>query len=349
MTDERLPLSDSSKDRFAEALTDEVSRRFDIYPSLDESSAVADLHARIAASTARQDKAWARGQVPEKKRRLGNQMLLWRAREYSRGAALLLLVALTVFLLKPNTQSRHVPPAQLVYTTGPAEHSVIAIAGGSRAVLGPVTTLTVNVDGSAGIAVTVQGQALFTVPHAIKRPFTVHAGQSVTRVLGTTFMVRRYAGDSVTRVAVVDGRVTVSAAASSANGTSTLGARTLGVISDSGVIRVTPDVAVNDYTAWTVGRLVFKDTPVSEIVTELNRTYNADVRVTDSVLSAQKVTWTIALGKTSLSDAVNALTRILDARAIRSGSVFTIVPGRPTARKPRFPHPTFATESYYGR
>lgn len=53
------------------------------------------------------------------------------------------------------------------------------------------------------------GQAFFEVAHDASRPFLVQAGEIITRVLGTSFTVRNYEGESSVLVQVKSGKVSV--------------------------------------------------------------------------------------------------------------------------------------------
>lgn len=55
-----------------------------------------------------------------------------------------------------------------------------------------------------------EGEAFFTIAHDESRPFIVHAANTTTRVLGTSFNIKAYKGEGELQIAVVDGRVEVS-------------------------------------------------------------------------------------------------------------------------------------------
>jgi transmembrane sensor len=237
------------------------------------------------------------------------------------------------------------------YVTTTGQHAVVTFDDGSQAILGPATTLLVSAAPSTGTTVTVSGEAMFTVTHRTQSPFTVRAGNTLVRVLGTSFSVRRYPTDNTVRVAVADGRVSLR----SMIGTTRmhedliLAARMLAIVDDSGRARVTPNIAVDDYTAWTRGTLVFRQTPLPEMVADLGRAYGVDLRLGDSILNRRAFTWTVSVTRLTLDDVLDVLTGALHAHVTRSDSVITIVPGPPSRRKsvdPRFPP---ILENQYGR
>jgi transmembrane sensor len=268
------------------------------------------------------------------------------------GAAIALALVLgsaTLFHHRNAGRSTHAAERRYVTTTG--QHAVVTLDDGSQAILGPATTLLVSATPSTGTAITVSGEAVFTVTHRTHSPFTVRAGNTLVRVLGTNFSVRRYPTDNTVRVAVTDGRVSLRSTieTTQAHEDVVLAARMLAIVDDSGRARVTPNVAVDDYTAWAHGTLVFRQTPLPEMVADLGRAYGVDLRLGDSTLSRRAFTWTVSVTHLTLDDVLDVLTGALHAHVTRSDSVITIVPGRSSVRRstdPRFPP---SLENQYGR
>ncbi|WP_063582178.1 FecR family protein [Achromobacter ruhlandii] len=124
------------------------------------------------------------------------------------------------------------------------------------------------------------GEILFTVNAEAQRPFIVRAGSADGRAAGAVFDVRRDEDD-----------VTVLVRAGTADVTGghwwNLG---LAVLRDghsirvpaSGAIGVPAPADVDALLAWQTGRLVFRDTPMAEVVREMNRYLAAPLRLADS-------------------------------------------------------------------
>jgi transmembrane sensor len=246
--------------------------------------------------------------------------------------------------------SHHVPVH--TYTTNGGQQATVTLADGSRALLGPATTLSVAMQPSdASLDVHVVGQALFTVIHHQRRSLRVHTDNAVVRVLGTTFMVRHYGTEPLTRVVVTEGRVSLSGVrADRATGSSqVLIASTLGTVNDSGQVEVVPHVAVDEYTGWATGKLVFRDTPARDAVIELGRAYGVDIRITDSTLAKRPLSWTVALSQRSLADVLEPLSAVLGAHPVRAGRLILLVPGRAASPRPVGPSPLLSSETQYGK
>jgi ferric-dicitrate binding protein FerR (iron transport regulator) len=159
------------------------------------------------------------------------------------------------------------------------------------------------------------GLGYFEVANDNATPFIVHAGGTTTRVLGTSFAVRQYAGDAGLRVVVASGRVAV--------GSAVLNAGDVAYMSD-GVMRVTPDTVTSGMLAWTTGRIVFTATPLPEVVAELGRWYDVEFRIGKPVLATKVLTATFT-NRTS-DDVADAIAFSLGMRYEKQGQRITFYP-----------------------
>jgi transmembrane sensor len=228
--------------------------------------------------------------------------------------------------------------SQSSYTTRGGEQDTVTLSGGGRIVLGPATTVVVSVRGSGDTRRTIAdvvGQAQFVIAHRPQAPFVVQTRSATVQVLGTTFVVRHYQGDSVAQVSVTEGRVSLV-------GRKIPRTRP----TDSGFVRVSPNGATD---AWMSGTLVFRKTPIRQIVAELSRVYDADIRVSDSVLAARTYSWSVPVTQQSLAGVLEAITAALDAHVKRTGNVITIVPGAETKRRSNGMPLSTIQEKQYGR
>src|SRR5262249_5694885 len=108
---------------------------------------------------------------------------------------------------------RRVPVS--TYVTARGERATITLPDGNTVNLNVASRLEVPADYLAGNhTVHLYGEALFTILHHDRVPFTVVAGLASAGVLGTGCVVRRYSTDTTTVVAVRDGKVEVQQAGS---------------------------------------------------------------------------------------------------------------------------------------
>lgn len=200
-----------------------------------------------------------------------------------------------------------------IYATGNGERARVTLTDGSTVVLNVGSRLEVPANyGIDNRNVYLVGEALFTVAHQTSAPFQVSTGTSTTRVLGTTFAVRQYASDSAARIAVRDGRVSVQSTVLSADQEV--------MASENGVSTVSR--ANPGYFTFAQGVLTLDDVRLDDAISDLNRWYNADIRLGDSSLDARLVGGRFGTG--SLTDLVEYLEWTFNLRVERDGRRLTL-------------------------
>jgi ferric-dicitrate binding protein FerR (iron transport regulator) len=275
------------------------------------------------------------------------------------------MIGVGMLWLNGRDATRHDTPQVTTrsYATAANERATITLSDGSRVTLGASTRLVVAHDPNSGDATRVQldGQAIFTVENrrhtAARTTLIVRTERAETRVLGTTFLVRQYAGEHATRVVVKEGRVTVRASSARRRNETgavpgaVLSAGALGVVSDSGAVRVTQSISPDDYMAWTKAALVFRQTPVRDVLAQVGRAYDVEIRLRDSTLAQRPMTWNVAANQ-SLADVLEEFPILLDVRIARTGRLITLLPGRRTSQRrvgPHSPSSLLSTESQHGK
>jgi transmembrane sensor len=206
----------------------------------------------------------------------------------------------------------------LTYTTGPGQRANITLPDGSTVVLNVASRLQVPSNYAAGNhTVRLQGQASFSVQHHDAVPLTVVSGAVTTRVLGTRFMVRRYATDTAITVAVRDGRVAVNADQSRAV---VLAADQQATIGAFGAPRVTvADASQFDFER---GTLSLASMPLRDAIAELDRWYDADIQLADSTLGDLRLTSRVTAG--SVAELATMLEMTFDVRVVRNNRTLTL-------------------------
>ena len=189
--------------------------------------------------------------------------------------------------------------ATIEYTTGLGEQRSILLDDGSMVSLNTESGMAVAyTDAERRITLT-HGEALFDVEEDTGRPFWVETGAALIRVTGTQFNV--YAQDGSTAVTVIEGTVEVAPRASpiaqvlgtpgqtqqmSSGEVAELQVGDQAVVQSGSVaIAATKIDNLEPVTAWTDRRLVFSETPLSEIVAEFNR-YNHQRLILDDTTVA---------------------------------------------------------------
>lgn len=179
------------------------------------------------------------------------------------------------------------------YVTARGQHQQIKLEDGSVVDLNSESKLTVRfVRGERRVELG-EGEAIFDVAHDASRPFTVAASNRLVRVLGTQFDVRNRDGDVT--VTVARGRVQVRPSAEAKTGQAfvlTPGQRV--AITRAGVAQLS-SVDPQEALGWRSGRLVYRGTPLSEVVADLNHEFVEQIELTDPALARMPVTGVIVL------------------------------------------------------
>ncbi|MDQ6829860.1 MAG: FecR domain-containing protein [Gemmatimonadota bacterium] len=251
------------------------------------------------------------------------------------GCIAVLAMAGSVVLRYARHDATHVVQASQwrEYTTGRGQLAEISLNDGTSIWLGPATRLRVSqAYGTTGRAVTLDGQALFTVMHDARLPFSVRTPRTVVEDLGTKFVVSDYRGDRTAQVAVESGIVALrKSQPESAGDTSSsppLGASItatggdLAQIDSAGVMTLRSGVDVSQYVSWTRGTLTFDHTPLRDAIGALNRWYDADVRLGDPALGSERITAT--LNTESFRQALQVIQTVLDVHVDRREKTVTL-------------------------
>ncbi|MBN3034658.1 MAG: FecR domain-containing protein [Bacteroidales bacterium] len=176
---------------------------------------------------------------------------------------------------------RSVQHREVIVSTAPEERQTVSMPDGSLVTLNGRTTLNYPKRFTREVRhVQLEGEGFFEVTADEERPFIINAGDLKITVLGTRLNVKAYSAEKETEVTVASGRVSVTAgqkevilnADEKAVFDRTLGSLTSTVNRDA------------NYLAWKTRKLVFRDTSLGEIVTQLNRIYpGQEVMISDSV------------------------------------------------------------------
>src|SRR6185437_3987353 len=164
-------------------------------------------------------------------------------------------------------------PAEKSFATGTGGRHIIKKKDGSAIELNTNTRLRL-IECNARVVVLDKGEAYFQIKHDTARPFVVVAGDHRVTDLGTKFVIRRDA--SLLRVSLLEGSARVDGIGpqrDTASATLTPGDVAIAT-AETLAITKRPQRQLKDALAWRRGLLVFSNTPLGDVVAELNR-YNA--------------------------------------------------------------------------
>jgi transmembrane sensor len=179
---------------------------------------------------------------------------------------------------------------QETYTTGVGEQRTIRLADDSIVDLNARSSIQVHFSRSERVIDLMEGQALFHVARDPSRPFIVRSENTAVRAVGTQFDVyRKHDGLVVT---VIEGRVAVSpptAVATRAPEAEFLSAGEQLTVKPQAATPKPHHADVGAATAWVQRRLVFDDTPLSDVAEEFNRYSVRRLVIDDPELSRKTI------------------------------------------------------------
>lgn len=221
------------------------------------------------------------------------------------------LAAAAMLLLAVTAGLRLLPPGLLAdYRTGIGERRVVDLADGSRVELGPASAIKVELGHARRTVKLVAGEAFFTVARDPARPFVVGAGQGEIAVLGTAFDVKIDLSEAVS-VVVTESKVAVTAGGGSAVG---VAAGQEVSYDRNGVSAVRP-ADLDAAQAWRQDQLVFHDTPLDTVLSELGRYRRGHIQLLGGELGKRRIT---AVFDAKRPDAaLETIARNLDLRLLR--------------------------------
>lgn len=192
------------------------------------------------------------------------------------------------------------PAPQVYQTAGTSRH--IALTDGSSITLAPRSRLTV--EGWHGDHMALSGGALFDIRHDPSRQLAISASGLTISDVGTRFDVQ--AQDDAVRVAVVEGRVEVSAESMSAPMRLSAG-RGLAYDANAGTATVA-SVKPGDVGSWQQGRLSYENASLALVAGDLRRYAGVSVEVPAS-LRARRFSGTLIVddGNAALRDLVQLM------------------------------------------
>ena len=98
----------------------------------------------------------------------------------------------------------------------------------------------------------------------------------------------------------------------------------LGRIDVAGLATVAHNVSLDQYTSWTRGTLTFYNTPLRDVVQEMNRWYDVTIVLGDSSLASATMTGTLPIH--SAREAIGDIAAAQHLRSVRHGQVVTLLP-----------------------
>lgn len=129
--------------------------------------------------------------------------------------------------------------------------------------------------------VLLEGEAYFEVTHNAHKPFVVKKGDMQVQVLGTHFNVSAYNDEPSIKVTLLEGLVNVKSGQSE----QLIKPRQQALIDKNKnlPIRLNKGVDVDEVIAWQQDKFIFKNQDIHEIMRQVARWYNVDIKFKDEI------------------------------------------------------------------
>lgn len=182
------------------------------------------------------------------------------------------------------------PPTSVTYITGNSS-SRLDLPDGSKVRLAPNSQLVYSTDyGKQTREVTLQGEAYFAVKKDTKRPFSVSSESQTIIVTGTQFNVCSYPNEKEFTTTLKEGSIRFESKAFNKSIDLRPGEQIRFNYVD-GSITVCP-ASFETELAWLENKHVFKDAPLSEILTKMGHVYNCEFTCEDLNINQMSYTGT---------------------------------------------------------
>ncbi|WP_318312690.1 FecR family protein [Flagellimonas crocea] len=194
-------------------------------------------------------------------------------------ACVLLMVALAYTLVSPYEQLEEKPSQIILASTSIGENKTITLSDGTKVTLNANTIFSYPEKFSgASREVSLNGEAFFDVAHNAEKPFMVDTGNGMNiQVLGTVFNVKSYPEDQHVETTLISGKVKVVEERNQKTVVLAPSQRAT-YVKDADKL-IVDNVQTNKFTAWRQGKLIYDETPIRQVISDLKRKYKVEISV----------------------------------------------------------------------
>lgn len=185
------------------------------------------------------------------------------------------LVAL-FFTYRENRQLASIPMTEI--TTQQDEQVSITLPDGTVVALNSMSKLKYALQdfGNGKREVYFDGEGHYQVAKDRQHPFTIHAQGMEVQVLGTEFNFINREKDSKAEIALINGSVKLTSLVSGES--YTMSPKEIVIIDKkTGDMDIHRSENISDATAWQQKQMIFRNTPLSEVLASIEKRYKVDI------------------------------------------------------------------------
>lgn len=175
-----------------------------------------------------------------------------------------------------------------MYATKRGEKTVLLLPDGTKVWLNELSNLSYNENfNKQDRTLKFEGEAYFEVKRDEAKVFTIQSENSSVKVLGTSFMVDAYPSNNFVEVDVTSGKVSFT----TERGEEVILEKGMSGYFDRSKNDLTARVlTTSNYDFWRTGSLVFEDTQLINVVSDLNRLFHSQIELENSRLGSCRFT-----------------------------------------------------------
>jgi transmembrane sensor len=206
-------------------------------------------------------------------------------RIYMKAAAILILPLLIAggyiyFSFVPHEKMKDEQPVLSTIYAPQGSRVAFNLPDGTTGMLNSCSKLSYTLPFNVKRQVQLEGEAWFEVFHDEEHPFEISTGNSLVKVLGTSFNLSAYPSDNYVEIVLQNGEVEFQNFESN---NKVLMIPSERLVCQNGI--TTRSVAdAGKYNSWTEGKLVFRGDPMAEVARRIERWYNVKVVIADNEL-----------------------------------------------------------------
>lgn len=210
-------------------------------------------------------------------------------------------------------------------TTGPGETEEIVLPDGSTVVLNENSSLAMDkgFPNAPQRSAELSGEAYFNITSDPSRPFRITTENAIVEVLGTAFNLRSYPDEGFTEVEVEEGLVRLSGQDGGQQVELSAGQR--GVYQPGKPMQAQEEPGLNAHS-WRTRRLRFRDIPLSEALTFLERHFKVELKLANEDLSDCSIT--MEFENATLDEVLETFELIFQAKAHKADGGYLLEGGR---------------------
>ncbi len=205
-----------------------------------------------------------------------------------------------------------------VVTVDTGKRFTVTLEDGSRVTLDAGSRLAYPKEFETEVReVVLEGEGFFEIAPDTERPFIVRAYNARVRVLGTQFNIRAWESSQGIVVSVTEGKVFLESSADVSNEGVVLTQGQMSILKDDGIPSEPVDVDAEKYLGWMHNEIVFQDTPLGDVLRQLERWYGLHFILSDPCLADERVS--VHIRKTSVDDILELVSALSGRPFIRQG------------------------------